>query len=106
MAKKSEARETDIADAVDYVLTFEEMADIFAAAISGRRNCLKEEGARLPGRTDLRSHPAGVSEAVAETVRQLRMEDSGQVKGGTGDEWAGKGPAGNEPAGGWRACLP
>ena len=32
MAKKKEAREEDIADAVDYVLTFQEVQDIFDAA--------------------------------------------------------------------------
>ena len=29
LAKKKEAKEPDIADAVDYVLTFQEMQDIF-----------------------------------------------------------------------------
>ena len=32
LAKKKEAKEPDIADAVDYVLTFQEMQDIFDAA--------------------------------------------------------------------------
>ena len=32
LAKKKEAREPDIADAVDYVLTFQEVKDIFEAA--------------------------------------------------------------------------
>ena len=32
LAKKSEAREPDIADAIDYVLTFQEVQDIFEAA--------------------------------------------------------------------------
>ncbi len=80
MAKKSEARETDIADAVDYVLTFEEMADIFAAADIRPQELpeKKKEHASRAGR--IYAHTGGVSEAVAETVRQLRMEDSGQVK--------------------------
>ena len=34
LAKKKEAKEPDIADAVDYVLTFQEMQDIFDAAES------------------------------------------------------------------------
>ena len=80
MAKKSEAREADIADAVDYVLTFEEMADIFAAADIRPQELpeKKKEHASRAGR--IYAHTGGVSEAVAETVRQLRMEDSGQVK--------------------------
>ena len=80
MAKKSEAREADIADAVDYVLTFEEMADIFAAADIRPQELpeKKKEHASRAGR--IYAHTGGVSEAVAETVRQLRMEDSGQEK--------------------------
>ena len=79
-AKKSEARETDIADAVDYVLTFEEMRTFSRRRISGRRNCLKRRRSTPPGQGRIYAHTGGVSEAVAETVRQLRMEDSGQVK--------------------------
>ena len=32
LAKKAEAREADVADAVDYVLTFQEVNDLFEAA--------------------------------------------------------------------------
>jgi iron only hydrogenase large subunit-like protein len=71
IAKKVEAREKDIADAVDFVLTFEEIRDVFGA-FHIDPSCLPEEGkehssraGRIYGRT------GGVSEAVEHTVRRL-----------------------------------
>ena len=71
MAKKVEAREKDVAGAVDFVLTFEELGDIFKAfGIEPEKQ--EEDGrahasaaGRIYGRT------GGVSQAVRETVRQL-----------------------------------
>lgn len=80
MAKKSEAREPDIADAVDYVLTFEEMADIFAAADIRPQELPEAEKEHASRAGRIYAHTGGVSEAVAETVRQLRMEDGEQGK--------------------------
>ncbi len=72
LAKKAEARLDDIADAIDYVLTFREAADIFDAAGIDPRE-LEEDlrdhssaGGRLYART------GGVSEAVAATLETLR----------------------------------
>lgn len=71
IAKKVEAREKDIADAVDYVLTFQELKDIFEAFHinpSQLTEDVKEHASRagrIYGRT------GGVSEAVANTVRKL-----------------------------------
>lgn len=71
LAKKSEAREPDIADAVDYVLTFQEVRDIFDAA--GIDPAALEENERdhssRAGRIYART--GGVSEAVRRTVEQL-----------------------------------
>ena len=80
IAKKAEAREADLAGAVDYVLTFQEMQDIFQAADihPGLLEESERDHSSRAGRIYART--GGVSEAVAETVRQLRMEDSGQVK--------------------------
>jgi len=71
IAKKAESRQTDVEDAVDYVLTFREMADIFEAA-GINPNELEE---------DLRDHSSaagriyartgGVSKAVADTVERI-----------------------------------
>jgi iron only hydrogenase large subunit-like protein len=71
LAKKAEARERDIAGAVDFVLTFEETRDIFDAfridvsrqAEDGKAH--SSRAGRLYGRT------GGVSEAVGVTVRRL-----------------------------------
>lgn len=71
LAKKAEARDRDIADAVDFVLTFEETRDIFDAfhiSVEELKDDEKEHSSkagRLYGRT------AGVSEAVRETVHRL-----------------------------------
>ncbi len=74
LAKKAEARLADIAESVDYVLTFRETADIFDAA--GIDPTVLEEdlrdhssaGGRLYART------GGVSEAVASTLATLRPD--------------------------------
>ena len=71
IAKKAEARDVDIADAVDFVLTFEEIQDIFDAfriepsqePEDGKEHSSK--AGRIYGRT------GGVSEAVGYTVRRL-----------------------------------
>ena len=80
IAKKSEAREPDIADAVDYVLTFQEIQDIFDAAEihpEDMRESEKEHSSRA-GR--LYARAGGVSEAVQKTVAQLHPEHTKQVK--------------------------
>ncbi|SHI07512.1 Iron only hydrogenase large subunit, C-terminal domain [Sporobacter termitidis DSM 10068] len=80
IAKKAEAREPDIADAVDFVLTFEEMRDIFEAfhidpAVLGddHRDHSSRSG-RIYART------GGVSEAVQNTVGRLSPHRAISVK--------------------------
>ncbi len=71
VAKKSEAREADIKGAVDHVLTFREMNDIFEAAgidPSALPESEKDHSSRA-GRIYART--GGVSEAVRKTVEQL-----------------------------------
>ncbi|MEA5002214.1 MAG: [Fe-Fe] hydrogenase large subunit C-terminal domain-containing protein [Christensenella sp.] len=71
IAKKAEAREADIAGAVDYVLTFEEVRDMFLALEIDPQNMeesYKDHSSRA-GRIYARS--GGVSEAVQETVERL-----------------------------------
>jgi iron only hydrogenase large subunit-like protein len=71
IAKKVEARDSDIADAVDFVLTFEETRDIFDAFGIDFERLEEDEkehssrAGRIYGRT------GGVSEAVRETVHRL-----------------------------------
>lgn len=72
MAKKKEAREPDIADAVDYVLTFQEVKEIFEAA-EIRPEELTEEASEHSSRAGrIYARTGGVSEAVAKTVEQLK----------------------------------
>lgn len=71
IAKKAEAKEKDIADAVDFVLTFQEIQDIFEIAQINPEDCeedLKDHsstGGRIYART------GGVSTAVQNTVNRL-----------------------------------
>ncbi len=71
IAKKAEAREKDVADAVDFVLTFEEVRDIFSAL--GIDPAKEPDDARdhssRAGRIYART--AGVSEAVKSTLLRL-----------------------------------
>jgi len=74
IAKKAEAREEDIKGAIDYVLTFEEIADIFDAMGIDPENMedsVKDHSSRC-GRIYART--GGVSEAVVSTVKKLRPD--------------------------------
>ena len=74
MAKKKEAREPDIADAIDYVLTFQEVKDIFEAA-EIRPGELTDEASEHSSRVGrIYARTGGVSEAVTKTVEQLRPD--------------------------------
>jgi len=80
IAKKAEAREKNIADAVDYVLTFQEIIDIFNAA--GVKPEDLDEDTRdhssMAGRIYART--GGVSEAVQRCVQRLKPDRPIQVK--------------------------
>ena len=91
LAKKKEAEEPDIADAVDYVLTFQEMQDILTAADihPGKLADMKKEHASEAGR--LYARTGGVSRAVENMVQQLRADRNIAVKA--------------EQADGTRACM-
>ena len=80
LAKKKEAREEDIKDAVDYVLTFQEVKDIFEAADIHPEELAEaaKEHASKAGR--LYARTGGVSRAVAEMVAQLRPDRSIAVR--------------------------
>lgn len=76
LAKKKEAKEPDISDAVDYVLTFQEIKDIFDSANIDVEQFPdeKKEHASKAGR--LYARTGGVSQAVKEMVEQLRPDRS------------------------------
>lgn len=74
IAKKKEAKEPDIIDAVDYVLTFQEVKDILEAAeihVEELSEDMQEHSSRA-GRIYART--GGVSEAVKHTVEQLHPD--------------------------------
>lgn len=80
LAKKQEAREPDIADAVDYVLTFQEIKEIFEVADIHPEELKddRKEHASKAGR--LYARTGGVSQAVSEMVEQLRPDRSIHVR--------------------------
>ena len=80
LAKKSEAREADVAESTDYVLTFQEIQDIFD--FSGIDPAKMEEDERdhssRAGR--IYAGTGGVSEAVQKTVKRLNPDRKITVK--------------------------
>ena len=71
IAKKSEAREPDLAGAVDYVLTFQEIQDVFEAADIDPALLPESEKDHSSRAGRIYAHTGGVSEAVKSTVEQL-----------------------------------
>ena len=69
--KEKRGKEPDIADAVDYVLTFQEMQDIFDAAEISLEELPEEEKEHASKAGRLYARTGGVSQAVEEMVRQL-----------------------------------
>lgn len=80
LAKKKEAKEPDIADAVDYVLTFQEMQDIFDAAEISLEELPEEEKEHASKAGRLYARTGGVSQAVEEMVRQLSPDGKINVR--------------------------
>lgn len=71
IAKKSEAREPDLQGAVDYVLTFQEVRDIFEAAKLDPALLPENERDHSSRAGRIYARTGGVSEAVRKTVEQL-----------------------------------
>lgn len=71
IAKKAEARETDIADAVDYVLTFQEIQDVFHFAGINPAEMKEDEWDHSSRAGRIYAATGGVSEAVKHTVERL-----------------------------------
>lgn len=80
LAKKSEAREKDVAGAVDYVLTFQEVQDIFEAADIHPEELEDQEKEHSSRAGRIYARTGGVSEAVSETEKQLRPDRKIKVK--------------------------
>lgn len=71
IAKKAEAREKDIADAVDFVLTFQEVQDIFQAANINPEEMEEDSRDHSSKAGRIYARTGGVSEAVKSTVERL-----------------------------------
>lgn len=80
MAKKAEAREKDIADAVDYVLTFQEVQDMFDVAEINPEELGEDEKEHSSRAGRIYARTGGVSEAVRATVKQLNPDRRIEVK--------------------------
>lgn len=80
LAKKSEAREKDVAGAVDYVLTFQEVQDIFEAADIHPEELEDQEKEHSSRAGRIYARTGGVSEAVKDTERQLRPDRKIKVR--------------------------
>lgn len=80
IAKKAEAKEFDIRDAVDYVLTFRELTQIFEAVgiIPAEEKEEPSEHSSLAGR--IYAHTGGVSKAVTDTLARIRPEKIIKIK--------------------------
>lgn len=80
LAKKAEAREKDIADAVDYVLTFTEVQDIFDFAKINPAEMEESDKDHSSRAGRIYARAGGVSEAVKSTVYRLNPERKITVK--------------------------
>lgn len=71
MAKKAEAREKDIADAIDFVLTFQEVQDIFNIMEINPAEMEESEKDHSSRAGRIYAHTGGVSESVRLTLERL-----------------------------------
>lgn len=74
VAKKAEAKEKDIADAVDYVLTFQEVQDIFDFTNIDPTKMEPDERDHSSRAGRIYARTGGVSEAVKTTLKKLRTD--------------------------------
>ncbi|MCI8489155.1 MAG: 4Fe-4S binding protein [Lachnospiraceae bacterium] len=74
MAKKKEAREPDIADAVDYVLTYQEVKEFFEAMNIKPEEMEEDEREHSSRAGRIYARTSGVSEAVRLTAEQLNPD--------------------------------
>ncbi|KAF1083885.1 Periplasmic (Fe) hydrogenase large subunit [Sporotomaculum syntrophicum] len=74
IAKKAEAKEPDIRDAVDAVLTFRELEQIFAAVGINPADLEEDESEHSSGAGRIYARTGGVSQAIAATLNRLRPD--------------------------------
>lgn len=74
IAKKAEAKEPEVSDAVDVVLTFQEMQQIFQALNINPAEMPESESDHSSRAGRIYARTGGVSKAVADTVARIRPE--------------------------------
>lgn len=80
MAKKAEIKEPDLKGAIDYVLTYEELRDLFTTTDIDLEH-LEEDNVPHASRAGIRyAYAGGVAEAVAATVKRLDPNRKIEVK--------------------------
>ena len=89
IAKKMEAREPDIKDAVDHVLTFQEIWDIFQAAKIDPAACEEDQRDHSSSAGRKYARVGGVSEAVQATVNRIRPGRPIPLRASQGDGMPG-----------------
>ena len=85
MAKKAEAREADVSDAVDFVLTFQEMRDIFEAMDINPAQQEESERDHSSRAGRIYAKAGGVSEAVTQTLERVSPHRDIKIKTKTAD---------------------
>jgi iron only hydrogenase large subunit-like protein len=80
IAKKAEAKEPDIRDAVDAVLTFREVEQIFEAVDINPAQLEEDESEHSSRAGRIYAHTGGVSRAVADTLDRLRPDREIKIK--------------------------
>ncbi len=89
LAKKAEAREKDVADSTDHVLTFQEMRDIFEFAGIHPAEMPEDERDHSSRAGRIYASTGGVSEAVQKTVERLNPNRKITVRAAHADGVAG-----------------
>jgi iron only hydrogenase large subunit-like protein len=79
VAKKAEAKEEDVKDAVDVVITFKELKQIFEAVGINPAEMEEDESEHSSRAGRIYARTGGVSKAVADTLRRLRPEKPIQI---------------------------
>lgn len=80
IAKKAEAKEADVKGAIDYVLTFQEVKDIFEAMNIDPANMIESEKDHSSKAGRIYAYTGGVSEAVAATLNRLNPDHPIKIK--------------------------
>lgn len=89
LAKKAEAKQKDIADAVDFVLTFQEMEDVFNIMEIDPSKMEESEKDHSSRAGRIYAHTGGVSEAVSTTLERLNPDRKISIKTRQADGVAG-----------------